>query len=47
VFSLPVGDKMLTYLIVEAWCIERPGGGLVGDYSNLPSAFAAAWRMKP
>jgi hypothetical protein len=46
-FSIPVGDGMLTYSIVDAWCIERPTGGLVGEYSNSLSAFAAAWRMKP
>jgi hypothetical protein len=47
VFSLPVGDGTLTYRIVDAWCIERPSGGLVGEYSNPLAAFAAAWGMKP
>jgi hypothetical protein len=47
VFSLPVGDKLLTYCIVDAWCIERPTGGLVGEYRDSLSAFAAAWRMEP
>lgn len=47
VFSLPVGDGLLTWRIVDAWCIERPSGGLVGDYANPIAAFAAAWRMVP
>ena len=47
VFSLPVGDRILAYSIVDAWCIEQPTGGLVGEYPNSLSAFAAAWRMKP
>jgi len=46
-FSLPLGDRTLTYLIVSAWCIERPRGGLLGNYSTPVSAFAAAWRMQP
>jgi hypothetical protein len=46
VFSLPVGDRILTYRIVEAWCIELPTGGLVAEYPDPLSAFAAAWRMK-
>ena len=46
VFSLPVGDGTLTYRIVDAWCIERPTGGLVGEYPDPLTAFAAAWRMK-
>ena len=45
-FSVRVGDNILTYNIVETWCIERPIGGFVGEYSNLLSAFAAASRMK-
>ena len=47
VFSLPVGGKMMTYCIVDAWCIEQPRGGLVGDYASVLSAFLAAWSMKP
>jgi hypothetical protein len=47
VFSLPVGDRILTYSIVGAWCIERPTGGLVGEYPHSLSAFAAAWRTTP
>ena len=47
VFSLPLGDRILTYSIVAAWCIERPTGGLVGEYAGSLAAFAAAWRMKP
>jgi hypothetical protein len=46
VFSLPIGDRILTYSIVDAWCIDRPIGGLIGEYPNSLSAFAAAWRMK-
>jgi hypothetical protein len=45
--ELPVGDKVLTYLIVEAWCVRRPAGELTGNYTNCLSAFAAAWRIKP
>jgi hypothetical protein len=47
VFSFPVGDRILTYTIVDAWCIEQPTGGLVGEYPGPLSAFAAARRMKP
>ena len=47
VLSLPVGDRVLTYSIVDAWCIERPTGGLIGEYPDSLSAFAAAWRMTP
>jgi hypothetical protein len=44
--ELPVGDKVLTYLIVEAWCVRQPTGELTGNYTNCLSAFAA-WRIKP
>ena len=46
VFSLPVGDRILTWRIADAWCVERPTGGLAGEYRNPLPAFAAAWRMK-
>ncbi len=45
--ELPIGYKMLTFLIVEAWCVRRPTGKLTGDYANVLSAFAAAWKIKP
>ena len=47
VFTLPLGNGLLTWRIVDAWCIERPSGELVGDYTNPVSAFAVAWRMVP
>jgi hypothetical protein len=45
--ELPIGYRMLTFQIVEAWCVRRPTGELIGDYANSLSAFTAAWRIKP
>jgi hypothetical protein len=45
--QIPIGYKMLTFLIVEAWCVQQPAGELTGDYANAFSAFAAAWKIKP
>ena len=45
--ELPIGYKMVTFHIVEAWCVQLPTGELTGDYANCLSAFAAAWRIKP
>lgn len=45
--ELPIGYKLVTFHIVEAWCVQRPTGELTGDYANCLSAFAAAWRIKP
>jgi hypothetical protein len=46
-FSLPLSDGRLTYSVVDSWCIERPAGGLVGEYVSCLSALASAWRLKP
>jgi hypothetical protein len=46
-FSFLVGYRMLTYNVVDAWSIRRPNGVLAGDYPNLLTAFAAAWRIEP
>ena len=45
--ELPLGDRTLTFRIVETWCIRRPTGEMAGAYENCLSAFAAAWRIKP
>jgi hypothetical protein len=45
--TLPLADGMMTYCVVDAWCIERPAGGLVGEYASCFSALASAWRLKP
>ena len=45
--ELLIGYKLVTFHIVEAWCVQRPAGELTGDYANCLSAFAAAWRIKP
>lgn len=45
--EIPIGMRLLCFNIVDRWCVEQPGGGLVGSFGNPITAFMAAWRLTP